>query len=58
MQALSPLAVLGRGYAVCLREGVALREAHSVRPGDQVAVILARGRLHAVVQRLLDDEEI
>ena len=47
LHALSPLAVLGRGYAVCWNERA--HEYHSVRravaPGDRVRVTLADGEL-------------
>ncbi|MFH1810768.1 MAG: exodeoxyribonuclease VII large subunit [Pseudomonadota bacterium] len=57
LHALSPLAVLGRGYAICLHRGKPLREARAVEPGSQLEVRLARGRLQAQVQRITDDEE-
>ena len=47
LDALSPLAVLGRGYAVCWnadRTGV-IRDADAVAPGEHVRVTLARGEL-------------
>jgi exodeoxyribonuclease VII large subunit len=48
---LSPLAVLSRGYAVCWNaDGTAIiRDAATVRPGDHVRVVLARGELKAAV---------
>jgi exodeoxyribonuclease VII large subunit len=53
LDALSPLAVLGRGYAVCwnaARDGI-IRSANAVRPGDQVHVTLAQGNLSCRVER-------
>jgi exodeoxyribonuclease VII large subunit len=49
---LSPLAVLGRGYAVAYREGShrALRSASSVRVGDRVRVRLHEGEIRTVVR--------
>src|SRR5215470_17452357 len=49
---LSPLAVLGRGYAVAYREGSqrALRSASSVRIGDRLRVRLHEGEIGAVVR--------
>lgn len=47
LDALSPLAVLGRGYAVCWnagRDGI-IRSADAVSPGDRVHVTLAEGEL-------------
>jgi exodeoxyribonuclease VII large subunit len=47
LDGLSPLAVLGRGYAVCWDETRTrvVREAASVRPGDRVIVALEHGEL-------------
>jgi exodeoxyribonuclease VII large subunit len=47
LDSLSPLAVLGRGYAVCWNsDGTAIvRDATSVQPGDAVRVTLERGEL-------------
>ncbi len=47
LDALSPLAVLARGYAVCWNEARTsiIRSASAVRPGDGVRVTLADGEL-------------
>jgi len=46
LDSLSPLACLGRGFAVCLRpSGEVVRRATDVVPGDAVRVRLAEGRL-------------
>jgi exodeoxyribonuclease VII large subunit len=47
LDALSPLAVLGRGYAVCWNADrtAVLRDAAAVATGDRVRVTLARGEL-------------
>ena len=51
LDALSPLAVLQRGYAIAQhQDGRLLRDTHSVSLGDQVRVRLARGRLDARVE--------
>ncbi len=50
LDALSPLAVLGRGYAIAHGpSGRALVDASSVRPGDEVRVRLHRGAFTARV---------
>jgi exodeoxyribonuclease VII large subunit len=50
LDALSPMRVLGRGYAVAFdATGRALTDAASVEPGDEVRVRLARGELEADV---------
>ena len=55
LQALSPLAVLSRGYAVCTDAGGAiLRDARGVPPGAPVRVRLHRGRLVCEVKEVDD----
>jgi exodeoxyribonuclease VII large subunit len=52
LHALSPLAVLGRGYAVCwdeARTGI-IRSARAVAPGARVRVTLAEGELGCRVE--------
>ncbi len=49
LDALSPLRVLARGYAIVLADGRALVDAAEVREGDAVHVRLARGSLEAQV---------
>ncbi|NQW02413.1 MAG: exodeoxyribonuclease VII large subunit [Acidobacteria bacterium] len=52
LHALSPLAVLGRGYAVCWDETRTsiIRSASSVAPGAGVRVTVADGELHCEVK--------
>lgn len=52
LESLSPLAVLGRGYAVCWNADrtVVLRDAASVRTGEQVQVTLGNGSLACEVR--------
>jgi exodeoxyribonuclease VII large subunit len=55
LDALSPLSVLQRGYAIAQRaDGSLLRDASTVAPGDSVRVRLARGRLTARVEDVED----
>ncbi len=51
LHALSPLAVLGRGYAVCWNDTRTsiIRSAASVSPGDAVRVTVADGELRCTV---------
>jgi exodeoxyribonuclease VII large subunit len=53
LESLSPLAVLGRGYAVAWSADRTriLRDAASVAPGDAVRVTLAHGELECDVRR-------
>lgn len=57
LHALSPVASLGRGYSITRRDGRALRGYDEVQVGDEVEVILHRGRLHAQVTRRLAPPE-
>ena len=51
LDALSPLAVLHRGYAIAQdASGKPLRDAATVAVGDQVSVRLEKGRLHTRVE--------
>jgi exodeoxyribonuclease VII large subunit len=51
LDALSPLAVLHRGYAIAQREdGTLLRDARQVSTGDSIKVRLERGRVHTTVR--------
>ena len=56
LEALSPLAVLGRGYAVAWNADKTrvLRDAASASPGDRVRVTLARGELACEVRSTED----
>jgi exodeoxyribonuclease VII large subunit len=53
LDALSPLAVLGRGYTLAFREsdGRLLREPAEVSPGDAILLRLAHGRIRATVRQ-------
>ena len=53
LDSLSPLAVLGRGYAVCwnAERTAIIRDADTVAPGERVRVTLERGELGCVVDR-------
>ncbi|MFQ5877633.1 MAG: exodeoxyribonuclease VII large subunit [Acidobacteriota bacterium] len=54
LTALSPLAVLARGYAICREErgGMILKDTSGVRPGARVRVRLHRGRLGCEVKEV------
>lgn len=53
LEALSPLAVLARGYALVEGEGGLLYSTEGVEPGDALKVRLHRGRLEAKVTKRL-----
>jgi exodeoxyribonuclease VII large subunit len=57
LDALSPLTVLGRGYAIATRsDGRALRSADEIALGSDVSVRLARGRFAARVTQVTAPE--
>jgi exodeoxyribonuclease VII large subunit len=51
LESLSPLAVLGRGYAVCWNadKSAIIRDAAAVKPGDEIHVTLHQGELDATI---------
>jgi exodeoxyribonuclease VII large subunit len=53
LESLSPMAVLGRGYAVCWDDTRTriIRDAETVRAGDGVRVTLHRGELECTVRK-------
>ena len=53
LDALSPLAVLSRGYSVVLHDDQAVRRASEVGVGDEVKILLHEGALVAVVKDAL-----
>jgi exodeoxyribonuclease VII large subunit len=51
MEALSPVAILDRGYALIFdAAGKLLKDAGQVRPGDEISARLARGEIAATVK--------
>ena len=52
LHALSPLAILSRGYSICRQQtdGQVIREAHAVAPGTQVDIRLWQGSLQCTVE--------
>lgn len=54
LDAMSPLKVLTRGYAMAQKEETLIRSVNQVEKGDSITVLLSDGRLKAIVQ---DKEE-
>lgn len=52
LDALSPLAVLVRGYAIVAHAGAPVKDATTLTPGDAVQLRLARGRADATIVRV------
>jgi exodeoxyribonuclease VII large subunit len=49
LQELSPLAVLGRGYAIARKNGAIIRRDSEVRPGERISVRLHQGEIDCQV---------
>jgi exodeoxyribonuclease VII large subunit len=58
LESLSPLAVLQRGYSITFRSptGEVIREAVGVHEGEDVMIVLAKGRLMASVKSRREEE--
>jgi exodeoxyribonuclease VII large subunit len=58
LEALSPLAVLSRGYSLSLLlpVGEIIKEAAQIKPGDNVKTILAKGAFIGSVEEVIEDE--
>ena len=57
LDALSPLRVLERGYAVALDpKGAALKNAADAVPGEPLTLLLSRGKLACKVEKILNTE--
>ena len=59
LKALSPLATLGRGFAIVQleEEGKIVRSASTLQPGDSIVARFARGRAHAKVKTVEPTED-
>ena len=55
LDALSPLKVLSRGYAIAEREGAPIKSARSVKTGDRIDLRLSDGRLGCSVEEIKTD---
>ena len=49
LDAYSPLKVMARGYSIVLKDGTAVRRADMVQKGDEVELLLGRGKAAAVI---------
>ena len=56
LDALSPLKVLGRGYAIAYKEGQPLRSVTDAKRGDRLAVRVEDGQIECEVQGVISDE--
>lgn len=51
LDAMSPLRVLGRGYAMATRDGAAVNDAAALKRGDRLSVRFAKGSAECVVEK-------
>jgi exodeoxyribonuclease VII large subunit len=58
LHALSPLAVLGRGYAIATRDGLPVLSGLELSPGESVQVRLAHGGFRARVTQVEAPDEV
>jgi exodeoxyribonuclease VII large subunit len=58
LEALSPLAILSRGYSLSalIPQGVILKDASMLKPGDKLKTVLHKGAFTSLVQEVLGDE--
>jgi len=57
LQAISPLGVLGRGYAIALQDGRALRDSNDAKIGSAIEVRLHHGSVDATVTSIRKEDE-
>ena len=50
LEGLSPLSVLKRGYSVAYHNGHILKDAGSVKEGDEISIRLEKGKVYAAVK--------
>ena len=55
LEALSPVSILGRGYSITKKfpEGVIIKEAMSLKPGDRVETRLGQGKFRSKVEEII-----
>ncbi len=56
LNALSPLAILERGFALVQADGAVVRDAKAVQTGQRIDIRLARGQIRAVVETSTDED--
>ena len=51
LNAVNPLAILGRGYSICSKGGKSLKSSDGVKPGDKIDIRLSKGELNCTVNK-------
>ena len=57
LDALSPLKVIARGYAIAEKAGTPVRSVGETDAGDRISVLLRDGRLGCVVEEIVNERE-
>ncbi len=52
LSALNPVAVLGRGYSIAKKDGMALKSAKSLKAGDKISILLYEGSAQCTVDKV------
>ncbi len=55
LDAMSPLKILGRGYAVAVKDGKSLTDVGKVNVGDEINILLANGSLDCTVGKIKEN---
>jgi exodeoxyribonuclease VII large subunit len=54
---LDPINILKRGYSISYYQGTPLREARSIKPGDEVTTRLFSGSIDSIVKQIREENE-
>jgi len=57
LNALSPLAILDRGYSITNFQGKALTQSERMTVGDSIKIRLAKGQLRCTVDEIIPSQE-
>jgi exodeoxyribonuclease VII large subunit len=57
LHALSPLAILDRGYSITNFQGKALTQSERITVGDSIKIHLAKGQLRCTVDEIIPSQE-
>ena len=55
LNAINPLAILGRGYSICSKDEQSLKNTQEINPGDIIKVRLSRGGFDCTVKRVIEE---
>jgi exodeoxyribonuclease VII large subunit len=58
LDAMSPLRVIARGYAVVTKEDVAVTSVNEVKKGDELSLLVGDGQIHCRVETTKKERDI